>query len=62
MLHEVALVGLRHVDITTDPANIASQRVILRNRGRRIESVVKPAAFGGGESWRYRLAVPIAAQ
>jgi predicted acetyltransferase len=31
---------LRHVDITTDPANIASQQVILRNGGRLIESVV----------------------
>jgi predicted acetyltransferase len=47
--------GLRYVLITTDPDNVASQRVIQANRGRLVERFVKLPAYGGGESLRYRI-------
>jgi predicted acetyltransferase len=47
--------GLRYVVITTDPQNIASQRVIEANGGRLVERFVKLPAYGGGESLRYRI-------
>jgi predicted acetyltransferase len=47
--------GLDYVELTTDPANIASQRVILANGGVLIEEFTKAAAYGGGKSLRYRI-------
>jgi predicted acetyltransferase len=47
--------GLRHVWITTDPGNLASQRVIEANGGVLHERFVQPAAFGGGPGLRYRI-------
>jgi predicted acetyltransferase len=40
-------VGLPFVEIVTDLANIASQRVILANGGMLVERFVKPPLFGG---------------
>ena len=39
--------GLRYVEITTRPANVPSQRVILANRGVLHEEFTAPAALGG---------------
>ncbi len=47
--------GLRHVWITTDPDNLASQRVILANGGVLHEHFVQPASFGGGPGLRFRI-------
>jgi predicted acetyltransferase len=47
--------GLRYVVITTDPQNVASQRVIEANGGRLVERFVKLPVYGGGESLRYRI-------
>jgi predicted acetyltransferase len=47
--------GLRYVLLTTDPGNVASQRVIEANGGRLVERFAKLAAYGGGESLRYRI-------
>lgn len=55
MLHEARRIGLDHVELTTDPDNLASQRVVLRNGGRFIEAFVKPAAQKGALGWRYRI-------
>ena len=49
--------ALGHVTITTDPDNIASQRVVLANGGVLLERFVQPVAFGGGEGLRYRIAL-----
>lgn len=49
--------GLPHVEITTDPANLASQRVILANGGVLVERFVKPAQYGHAEGLRYRIAL-----
>ncbi len=55
MLEEARDEGLRYVEITTDPANLASRRVIERNGGVLIEEFVAPAAVGGGKELRYRV-------
>lgn len=47
--------GLAYVEITTDEANLASQRVITANGGRCVEQFRKPAALGGAESLRFRI-------
>lgn len=49
--------GLRWVEITTDPGNRASQRVIEANGGQLVERFTKPAAFGGTPALRYRIAL-----
>lgn len=47
--------GLAYIELTTDPDNLASQKVILNNGGQLVERFNKPQAFGGGESLRYRI-------
>jgi len=55
LLPEATLEGLRYVEITTDPENIASQRVIEANGGRLVERFAKPEQFGGTVGLRYRI-------
>jgi predicted acetyltransferase len=55
LLDDARAEGLRHVLLTTDPDNLASQRVIERNGGVLLERFRKPAAFGGGDSLRWRI-------
>jgi predicted acetyltransferase len=55
MLLDAAAEGLRYVEITTDPDNLASQRVIEANGGVLFEEFVKPAAFGSRRGLRYRV-------
>ena len=47
--------GLEYVEITTDPANVASQKVILANGGVLIEHFIKPAQFGSKPGLRFRI-------
>ena len=47
--------GLPYVEITTDPDNIASQKVITANGGVLIEAFTKPAAYGNAPGLRYRI-------
>lgn len=47
--------GLGHVELTTDPGNPASQRVIAANGGILVERFAKAAAYGGGETLRFRI-------
>ena len=54
-LPDAAVEGLRYVEITTDPDNVPSQRVIERNGGVLFEEFVAPAAFGGSRKLRYRV-------
>lgn len=49
--------GLSWVTITTQPDNLASQRVILSQGGVFQERFEKLPAYGGGEEWRYRIAL-----
>lgn len=55
LLPQVQALGLRHVTLTTDPDNLASQRVILAVGGVLVERFVKPAQYGGKEGLRYRI-------
>lgn len=58
MLERVRGQGLDYVELTTDPDNLASQRIIVANGGVLVERFVKPAPYGGAEGLRYRIAVP----
>lgn len=55
LLPDARALGLPHVDLTTDPDNIASQKTILRAGGHLVRSFSKDAAFGGGEGLLYRI-------
>lgn len=55
ILPEARARGLDHVEITTDPDNVASQKVVTANGGVLVERFVKDAAYGGGESLRFRI-------
>jgi predicted acetyltransferase len=47
--------GLTYVELTTDPGNIPSQKVITSNGGKLIERFTKAASYGGKESLRWRI-------
>lgn len=55
MLDEARAVGLTYVELTTDPDNPASQRVILANGGKRMGRFAKVAAYGGTASLLFRI-------
>ena len=57
LLPEAAAVGLPYVEITADPENIASQRVILANGGALVEHFTKPHQFGSKPGLKYRIAL-----
>jgi predicted acetyltransferase len=55
MLREAKAEGLRYVEITTPPDNVASQRVITANGGVLIEEFITPPALGSQRDLRYRV-------
>ena len=55
ILPEARAEGLPFVEITCDPENFASQRVIERNGGVLVERFIKPAQFGHAPGLRYRI-------
>jgi predicted acetyltransferase len=55
LLRDVRAEGLRYVELTTRPDNVASQRVITANGGRFVEEFITPAALGGHAEYRYRV-------
>jgi len=55
MLEEARARGLDHVQITAQPDNIASHKVILANGGVLVERFMEDAAYGRGESLRFRV-------
>jgi len=57
LLPETRAEGLRFVEITTDPENLASQRVIEANGGVLFEEFTKPIQFGSKPGLRYRIAL-----
>lgn len=57
LLPEAKAVGLPFIEVTTDPDNIASQRVILANGGVLLEQYTKPHQFGSSPGLRYRILV-----
>ena len=57
MLEHARAEGLQYVEITTDPRNVASRRVIEVNGGVLIERFQWPAQYGGTDAARYRIAL-----
>lgn len=57
MLPEARALGLPYVELTTSPDNLASQRVILACGGVLLKRFRKPAAYGGAEALRFRIAL-----
>jgi predicted acetyltransferase len=55
ILPEARAEGLRYVELTTQPWNHASQRVIQANGGVFVEEFVTPVPLGGQPEWRYRI-------
>jgi predicted acetyltransferase len=57
MLEEARGLGLDRVELTADPDNLASHRVILANGGTSVGSFVKPVQYGGGTHVLYRISL-----
>jgi len=57
VLREANAEGLRFVEITTDPDNVASRRVIEANGGVLVEEFVTPSSLGGERKLRYRVRI-----
>jgi len=55
LLREAKAEGLRYVEITTAPENVASQRVIENNGGVFVEEFFTPESLGGRRERRYRV-------
>ena len=53
MLAEARARGLRRVEITTDPGNLASQKVVLANGGRLLGPYERAAALGDGPGLKF---------
>ncbi|MFP6562259.1 GNAT family N-acetyltransferase [Paraburkholderia sp. B3] len=57
MLAEAQGEGLEYVELTVDPENLASQKVIASSGGILVERFRKAAAYGGAEALRFRIAL-----
>ena len=57
VLQDAGREGLRFVDVTTAPDNVASRRVIEANGGVMVEEFVTAVALGGKRQCRYRISV-----
>ena len=55
LLLEAPSVGLRYVEITTSPDNLASQHVIRANGGVLMETFIKRPELGGTPELRFRI-------
>lgn len=56
LLPEARREGLEYLEITTDTANLASQKIITTNGGVLVERFVSPM-YGDVERLRYRIAL-----
>ena len=57
LLPEAKAEGLLYVELTTEPENAGSRRVIEANGGVLIEHFTKPAQYGATPGLRYRIAL-----
>ncbi len=55
LLPDARALGLSHIDLTTSPDNIASQRSIERAGGNLVSTFIKDDVFGGDEGLLYRI-------
>lgn len=56
--HCLGHIGLSFVELTTDPENVASQRVIVANGGVLFDEFVMPLQHGNRPGLRYRVYRP----
>lgn len=57
LLLDVKTEGLPFVELTTDPENVSSMRVIEANGGVLVERFTKPPQYGSMPGLRYRIAI-----
>ena len=57
LLPEARAEGLESIEITMDPDNLASRRVVEINGGMLVERFTRPAAYGGTPALRFRIAL-----
>jgi predicted acetyltransferase len=57
VLRDAAAEGLRYVELTTEPDNLVSQRVIDANGGVFVEEFTAPPGLGSKRGLRYRIAL-----
>lgn len=55
MLPEARKLGLKYIELTTDPDNLPSQKVITVNGGTLVKRFSKDVAYGGGETLLFRI-------
>lgn len=55
LLLEVGDLGLPYVELTTDPDNLASQKVITANGGELVGGFEKGPQYGGGDGLLFRV-------
>lgn len=55
LLPEARALGLPFIEITTDPDNVASQRVVEKAGAVLVERFTKPAAYGSKPGLRFRI-------
>jgi predicted acetyltransferase len=55
LLPQARSVGLEYVELTTDPDNLPSQKVVLSNGGVLLGRFRKDEAYGGQEGLRFRI-------
>ena len=55
LLSDAKAEGLTYLEVTTDPHNIASRRVVEANGGGVVEEFIRPKAYGGTHAIRYRI-------
>lgn len=57
LLNQARRESLDYVDLTTDPDNVASQKVILANGGQAMGLHRQPVEHGGEQQLRFRIAL-----
>lgn len=55
LLQEIKIYGLDYVQITTEPDNLASQKVVLANGGVFMGEFQPPVSYASGIKWRYHI-------
>ncbi len=57
LLPDARAIGLPHVELATDPNNVASLRVLAANNAQLIGPFELPEVHGGGAALRFRIAL-----
>ena len=58
LLAQLSFTGLRYITVTTDPANVSSQKVVEKCGAEFCEEFQSTSALGGKQTYRYRINLP----